>query len=136
MKKNKPVISRAGVKPSDIERLKGALLVAKNKNLLKALSETGKPFLFYKKFVERSFLQAYITKAERDLLYSMGWVRADNGHTILKDRKDERSFLKAYPNIGNRLLKEIKSKTAFLEKHGWKVELNIRRKRNAKILSA
>jgi len=124
--KNKPVISRKRTKTTDIERLRGALSLAKNNKIFETIGDL-RPHRFQEKFVRSAFLKAYITRAEMDLLFKVGWVKSTSGKTVKAWRPEHPAFLKAYPNLAKRIDKAINERLAFLNKHGYKIDYNIRR---------
>ena len=79
LKKNKPVISRARTKQADIDRLRGAIAVAKNEKLYETLAAAGAKITFTKVFIDKMFLKAYIDSKDVELLYSKGFVKLSNG---------------------------------------------------------
>jgi hypothetical protein len=132
-KKNKPVIPRRGTKQVDIDRLRGAVNVAKNSKLVEAIQAGGTPFKFQEKFIRSAFLKAYLSKDEMSLLFKLGWVVSTSGRPVRAWRREYPAFLKAYPNITAKIDKEINDRLAFLKAYGYRLSYKIKRTKKAKV---
>jgi len=132
-KKNKPVISRRGTKQIDVDRLRGAVNVAKNPKIVEAIQAGGTAYKFQEKFVRSAFLKAYLTKAEMDLLMELGWVVNTAGKPIKAWRSPYPAFSKAYPNITAKIEKEINERLAFLKAYGYRLTYAIKRTKKSEV---
>jgi len=131
--KNKPVISRRGTKQIDIDRLRGAVNVAKNPKIVEAIQAGGRAYKFQEKFVRSAFLKAYLTKDEMNLLMALGWVVSTCGKPVKAWRPDYPAFSQAYPNISAKIDKEINDRLAFLKAYGYRLTYAIKRTKKAKV---
>jgi hypothetical protein len=127
IKKNKPVIPRRGTKQCDIDRLRGAVNIAKNQKLVEAIQAGGTPFKFQEKFIRSAFLKAYLSKDEMNLLFKLGWVLSTGGRPVKAWRREYPAFSKAYPNITVKIEKEINERLAFLKAYGYRLNYTIKR---------
>jgi len=96
---------KSGTKQIDIDRLRGAVIVAKNPKIVEAIQAGGRAYKFQEKFVRSAFLKAYFSKAEVDLLIELGWVVNTAGKPVKHRRSPYPAFLKVY---GYRLTYVIK----------------------------
>ncbi len=124
--KNKPVIPRKNDKKEDIIKLRSFVNILKNPRMKNYFQTYGQKPLFTKKFIDKAFLKAYITAEERKMLYKNNLVKNTNG-SIAKLKSDMVKFNAKYPNIYNRMKEYLLNRFGFIEKHGYKIEIRIRR---------
>ncbi|MFA5014293.1 MAG: hypothetical protein WC549_01950 [Actinomycetota bacterium] len=121
--KNKKLRKQTNRK-KDVDRLKGAVILCKDNkfsNIMPVLSQ----FKFRKSFVESAILKGYITQEDKKLLYKNNLVKLSNGRPATLKSKKDMAFWIAYPNIYNRIGKEIDMRSALLKAYGYKIKWSV-----------